>query len=164
MNELIIQELQRLSKELNKTPTRDEFVKLNTYSISKRKVTQYFSTYSAAIEAAGLEFNIDIRNKGSVKTECAHCQQEIIKQNSEIKKSKNVFCSHSCSASFNNKKNLRAGGKYVPIEKTCLNCNNLYTKDGRDTTNTCSQLCLMELGMKQRILKDSIKRKRIEHL
>ena len=45
-----------------------------------------------------------------IKCECTNCGKEILKLPSEIKKSKtgNVFCSQSCSTSFNNS-NFRKG-------------------------------------------------------
>lgn len=36
------------------------------------------------------------------KVNCAHCQKELIKKTCEIKKTKNHFCSLSCSATYNN--------------------------------------------------------------
>ena len=41
--------------------------------------------------------------KGYKKVLCKECNKEVFKKNSEILKVKYSFCSHSCSASFNNK-------------------------------------------------------------
>lgn len=161
MKEQIISEIQRLSEELNKNPTRQEFEKLNNFKITKRQLLKYFDTYTDALLATDLKPKADRRDMGTVITNCTECNEVITKNKSDIKKSTNLFCSSSCSAIYNNKlKPKKAGGLYVIVEKTCLNCQNLYSKDGRDKTNTCSKFCSMELGMKQRIMKDSIKRSR----
>lgn len=46
------------------------------------------------------------KSKDKITTQivyCNHCDKEFEKQFSQIKKNKNNFCSHSCSATFNNK-------------------------------------------------------------
>lgn len=81
------------------------------------------------------------------------CSKEIEKMANELRKSKKHFCSSSCSASHNNK--LRRDNTRNIL---CENCNNIFNKTKDKRTNTCSMLCYMELGMKNRLMKDSINR------
>lgn len=100
-------------------------------------------------------------NQGAKVVTCKQCSKEFNKRLIDIEKTNNNnFCSQSCSAIYNNKNKIRANGKYVVIEKNCSNCSKSYFKDGRDALNTCSQICWMEFGMKQRFMKYAIKRKR----
>ena len=159
MKDQITQELKRIAEELNRNPKREEFVILNNFSISKRQLLKYFDTYTDALLSAGLQPKADRRDQGVIETNCKQCSTIIVKNKSELKKSENAFCSRSCSATYNNPlKPKKAEGKYVLRNKTCLNCDTQYQKDGRDVATTCSQLCFMELGMKQRIMKDAVKR------
>ena len=156
------EELLRIAKLLDKTPTRNEFfLHRELKGCHKQGLTLLFgsSAYTELLRYSGLDVNIT-EKQAPVETECASCHTYFLKAASQIKKSVNHFCSRSCSATYTNKLKLKSGGKYVIIEKTCLNCSTTYHKDGRDATNTCSQFCLMELGMKQRIMKDAIKRRR----
>ena len=41
--------------------------------------------------------------KGSTKCKCKQCGKEFTKQNNQIKRTKNHFCSKSCAATYNNK-------------------------------------------------------------
>lgn len=159
MKNQIIQELKRLATELKRNPKRDEFVKLNIHSISKRQLLKYFETYTDALVAANLPLTTDRREQGTIQTICKQCSISITKNKSELKKSENTFCSKSCAATHNNSlKPKQEKSVYIKVPKTCISCNTTYSKDGRDATNTCSRLCFVELGMKQRIMKDVIKR------
>ena len=159
MKELVIKELQRLHKELSRNPKVPEFEKLNTFKISKRRLLKHFDTYTDALFEAGLQPRADRRGQGVVTLDCTQCSKEIVKNRSELKRSKNMFCSRSCAATFNNSlKPKKAEGLYTLREKTCSNCKSTYVKDGRDAKNTCSILCSMELGMKQRTMKEAIQR------
>ena len=159
MKKDIIKSIQELATELNRNPKRDEFVKLNKHSITKRELLKHFQTYTDALIAAGLNPIVDRRNLGTTEIACTNCSVIVTKMNSEINHNSHNFCSRSCAATYNNKlKPKRADGKYVPVEKTCSNCNSTYIKDGRDGTNTCSRICWIEIGMKQRIMKNVIKR------
>ena len=51
---------------------------------------------------------------------CQCCNKEFNKAPSQIKKTKNNFCSKSCAASFNNKKT-----KKRPLTKKCCSCGEL---------------------------------------
>jgi predicted nucleic acid-binding Zn ribbon protein len=70
-----------------------------------------------------------------IKKNCTNCQSEVYKTVSEIKKSVsgNVFCSKSCSASYNNK-GVRRHGK----TKSCKSCGEPISN--RNTY--CSKECM----------------------
>lgn len=59
------------------------------------------------------------------KVNCKNCNKEVIKKNSEIRKSKtgNYFCSHSCSANYNNKLTPKR-----QVEGECKLCKTPITK------------------------------------
>lgn len=54
-----------------------------------------------------------------MKVICKQCKTSCEKQPGEIKKNKNVFCSRSCAASFNNKKYPKRGVAKVYQCKDC---------------------------------------------
>lgn len=89
-------------------------------------------------------------------TNCKTCNKEIAKHEKEISESKsgNVFCSKSCAAKYNN---TITKTKYT--NKICINCNKLYKPTRSKDSDNCSQLCLMEYGMKSKKLTAIIKRK-----
>lgn len=154
------QEMLRITAELGRVPKRDEFFKMTTLKgCHKQGISILFgkNPFNSLILFSDLEVNIHSKEPKQV-VNCATCSKEIEKFASELRKHENAFCSSSCSATYNNPLKLKSNGKYVLREKVCLNCNKTYTKDGRDATQTCNQLCYMELGMKQRLMKDSINR------
>ena len=57
-----------------------------------------------------------------MKVKCKNCDKEFEKFTSQIKKTKNNFCSRSCSASYNNIGIQRN----KPIELKCKRCNIIY--------------------------------------
>jgi len=74
--------------------------------------------------------------------ECKKCGKQFKKQQKEIKKHPNHFCSHSCSASYNNTKRIKK--KFVKKEiilhtKECEYCKNEFTTTSR--TIFCSRCC-----------------------
>ena len=159
MKKDIIKSIQELATELNRNPKRDEFVKLNKHSITKRELLKHFQTYTDALIAADLSPIVDRRNLGTTEISCSNCSTLVTKANSAINHNSHNFCSKSCAVTYNNKlKPKRADGKYIPVEKTCSNCNSTHIKDGTNITNTCSRICWIEIGMKQRLMKDIVKR------
>ena len=100
-------------------------------------------------------------SQGSKDVICKQCNKEFSKSLVDIEKTNNNnFCSRSCSATYNGKNKLRANGKYVVVEKNCINCSKSYFKDSSSDSDVCSRICFMEFGMKHRYMKDAIKRKR----
>lgn len=111
MKELIIKDLQKIAKQLEKTPTRTEYFKTTSLDISRKTLLKYFESYTDALTAAGL-------GKKPIYVNCDTCQEQLIRTKSTI--SKHNFCDHSCSAKFTN--TLRK------VYKVCKNCNNPLTK------------------------------------
>jgi hypothetical protein len=80
---------------------------------------------------------------------CRFCNKEFLKRNYDIAKTKNNFCSHSCSASFSNKKQL--------IEKECHCCKSkyfllphIYKIKLKNKLSFCSNNCRLEWYQKNR--------------
>lgn len=173
MKNIILTDLKFLNTHLNRTPTRIEFLKYS--NISRRAVNKVFGTYTEALIAADIK-PIKSLSLGVSQVSCKYCNKSFEKTNQNITKTNNNFCSRSCAATYNNKNRIL--DKTFRIEKRrffpkltpnyiylksfviCGNCNNTYNKIGTRiaNNNTCSILCHMELGMKNRIMKDSIKR------
>lgn len=168
MKEIIINEIQRIAKLLDKTPTREEVINnRSNIAITKRKINEIFGTYTDALIAANLNLKIDNRNKGKQEVKCKTCQVIITKNNSEINTSENQFCSKSCAAIFNNTVYIKrptttsiVSIKYIKKEHhiDCINCNKNFLKSSNQTTNCCSRLCQTEQYMKSRTLADTIVR------
>lgn len=68
---------------------------------------------------------------------CIECKKNFEKQNSQIKKSSNHFCSLSCSARHNNKK-FPKRKRTTFVKKYCKNCNKQITNCN---TKYCSKDC-----------------------
>lgn len=62
---------------------------------------------------------------------CKHCGKEI-----PYEKRANDFCSHSCSASFNNV-GVTRNGTPLPEHSYCLNCGKEITRGNKYCNNTC---------------------------
>ena len=139
----IINKIIEISKDLEKTPTGLEFYKLSGYS--KRTITNIFGSYNQLIKEANLKPK---RIMQKFNRNCKQCNKEILLPNYKLKK--NNFCSLKCSNIFNNPK--------INKITICENCNLNFTKSKDKVSNTCSKLCHIELGMKHRLIKDSIKR------
>lgn len=173
MKDTIISDLKTLEAHLNRTPTRTEFI--NYSSVSKRTVNKYFGTYTEALIAADIK-PIKNLDKGISKVNCKQCDKSFEKNNNDIEKTNNNFCSRSCAATYNNLNRNYDGSfnitkrrffprltpNYIYLKSfvICENCNRTYNKIGTriSTYNTCSSFCNMEMGMKNRIMKDAIKR------
>ena len=52
------------------------------------------------------------------------------------------FCSHSCSASYNNR-GIRRNGE-APVSISCPQCNQIFTKEYSNPKKFCSQRCQVE--------------------
>lgn len=151
------EELLKVVKELGRTPTRNEFIKLNTLrGCHKQSLSILFgkNPYNSLLIYSGVSVNISSKKEKQTII-CKECNKTTTRFKSELRKSSNYFCSSSCSAIHNNKLKPK-------IDRTCVceNCQKDFIKIKDKVSNTCSQLCFMELGMKQRLMKNSIKRKR----
>lgn len=65
---------------------------------------------------------------------CKNCEKELTEQ--QVKNG-NLFCSHSCSASFNNRGGCKNGTPYSN-SGFCLNCGKPISKRYKYCNNTCS--------------------------
>jgi hypothetical protein len=72
---------------------------------------------------------------------CKNCNKEFDKIPSQIAKSKNNFCSKSCSATFNNKGKQRN----PPKIRICRQCSLTYTYKRKENTLTFCSNCLNTL-------------------
>ena len=146
MKELLIENMKQLATELGRTPTREMYC--THFNTTKRTILKNFETFTDLIESSDL---IPTKNKtlDLVNTQCAYCDSELKLPNYQIKE-KN-FCSISCSNKI----------RKIDRSTKCENCNNIFDKTKDQLTNTCSTLCSMELGMKQKVMKDGVKRQRI---
>jgi len=70
---------------------------------------------------------------------CTNCDKEFNKHNSQILKTKNNFCSSSCSATYNNKKR---------VNKSCENCGGILNRSDR---KYCGKECANEHRYLKRI-------------
>jgi hypothetical protein len=146
--EQVIAKLQEQYAKSEEIPKSTNFSKI---LCSDNTVRKLFGSWNNALITAG----IPIRKNKPLKINCDQCDIEFIKQVKEIKKSKNHFCSHSCSAIFNNKnrvmteetKNkisntlkITALQNEIPIEpKSCIGCEKIFIHSYR---KTCSADCL----------------------
>lgn len=67
---------------------------------------------------------------------CTNCSKEFEKKKSEIKRTKNNFCSHSCSAIFNNKK-LHGEGNQRGLTGKCFHCGENTKKNRKFCNSKC---------------------------
>jgi len=89
--------------------------------------------YVKSSRRRGVEQNYDIINvrttirvmENHMKTEvsCRNCSEDFMKRNSEIKKTKNHFCSQKCAATYNNKRHIKRPKK----TKLCKHCSSDIT-------------------------------------
>ena len=155
MKDTIIADLKTLEKQLNRTPNRTEFI--NFSAISKRTVNKYFGTYTEALLAADIK-PIKSLDKGISQVSCKHCDKSFQKNNKDIEKTNNNFCSRSCAATYNNLNRdgynfditrrrffPRLTPNYIYLKSfvICENCNTTYHKIGTriSTYNSCSNFC-----------------------
>lgn len=78
-----------------KPPKRNEIRKI----ISKNNITKEFGTFTNALVSA----NIPLNNTPALLIKCKNCDILFKKEFKRILKSKNNFCTRSCSATYNNK-------------------------------------------------------------
>ena len=74
----------------------------------------------------GIEWEVWLSSK-KVRKFCRHCGKEITG-----KDKRNVFCSHSCSAKYNNKRKRKS-----KREARCLNCGKSINSRNKFCNNTC---------------------------
>lgn len=140
----MIEYVRNYYKVHNKTPT----LLNNVHPFSRKHVEKYFGSWSNLINSANLILN---RNK-IYKLKCKNCKKEITKQHKEFIKTKNDFCSHKCSASWNTKgrkvseeTRKKISDKLTVIRFTkCKICDKEFRYFKRKRL-TCSDHCLSQL-------------------
>jgi hypothetical protein len=111
-------------------------------------IKQIFQTWNNALRESGIPLN---RNK-IIVTQCKLCKKPFTKQFKEIIKSLNDFCSHTCSATYNNKgRKMSEETKQKIREKlqvirytNCTICSKEFSYRKRKNM-TCGDKCLGEL-------------------
>lgn len=173
MKEFIISEVLRVNTLLGRRPTRTEFIEYSHKGVTRRVCEREVGTYNKVLFLAGLK---DTHEQGSVYVPCKRCGKTIKKALSEVRKTKNSFCSQTCSAVFNNTlrgvrntdltrrhfvPSILCNVLYIKKLVLCQNCNKLYHKKSNRVTSslTCSHFCSMELSMKSKTMQDLVVRK-----
>jgi hypothetical protein len=89
-----------LNKQLGRLPLRNEFLSNNGSRIDY-PIKKYYKTWNNF-----LFINFGKINKSgpttNIKTTCTNCQKEVERVQSQAKITKNIFCSSSCAATYNN--------------------------------------------------------------
>ena len=120
----------------------------NNHPFKYYHIKQFFHTWNNALKEAGIPLN---RNT-IIITQCKLCKNVFSKQFKEIVKSLNDFCSHSCSAKFNNKgrkmseetkEKIRQKLQIIRYTK-CKICNKEFSYRKRKNM-TCGEKCLGDL-------------------
>jgi len=110
------------------TTEETEFFKNNSTKIPIKEIAEILNKSCIAVESKAKKLKISRRLETLVNTNCLVCGKEII----DHKLTNRKFCSHSCSATYNNK----ARGERNRIIRNCKNC-------GKETANKkfCSPEC-----------------------
>ena len=140
--EFIINYMKKYYIEHNEGPKGKDKI----HPFSEGTVRKHFGKWTDALKEA----NIPLRANPSQILNCTRCNKEFRKLYKEIKKSKNHFCSRSCSAIYNNnnmteetKQKIKKSNKQHNIDnprpitmKICYGCNKeFYIKKRK----TCSK-------------------------
>jgi hypothetical protein len=142
--ENILNYLNQYYKDNKKSPIMLD----NTHPFRYYHIKQIFQTWNNALKEAGIPLN---RNT-IIITQCKFCNNVFSKQFKEIIKSLNDFCSHSCSAKFNNKGRKMSEETKEKIRKKlqiirytkCKICNKEFSYRKRKNM-TCGEKCLGDL-------------------
>ena len=91
---------------------RDEYNKSNEVEKICPVCHTKFKTTKKASESricCSIECSNKLRNRETIECQCDNCNKPIIMKKSRYNKSKNHFCSHSCSTSYRNKHKSKTG-------------------------------------------------------
>lgn len=128
--EMCIKDLKEVREKMSKIPTKDEYAEYGTYG--KNTVLRKFGSWNKSLMATFGEIN-QIRGEESVDTVCSTCGKKMRRQASSIT-SENVFCSNSCSATYNNKKTPKR-----KKTKKCRACKTLILSGYTYCDDCCSK-------------------------
>jgi len=142
--ENIIKYIQQYYKNMHKSPIMLD----KKHPFRYHHIKKYFGTWNNALRESGIPLN---RND-IILTECKLCNKEFNKQFKEIVKSNNDFCSHSCSAKYNNKGRKMSSETKEKIRQklmiirytNCVICDKEFSFRKRKPM-TCGEKCLSDL-------------------
>ncbi len=150
----IISYIRNFYKENNRPPKIEECHPFSYYAIK-----QLFKTWNNALRLS----NIPVNRHETILTQCKNCEKEFNKQYKEMRKSYNDFCSHSCSAKYNNrgrkmsaetKEKIRQ--KLIIIRFTkCVMCSKKFSYQKRKR-QTCGSKCLSDLKKRNNDIKKGL--------
>lgn len=104
------------SKSKDKLPCQCYFCK-NTFYTRKNLIKHFLSGNDKYNSAKFCSTECSSKFRSTKKTvKCINCEKEFDKSQAELKKTKNNFCSHSCSATYNNT-NKSHGTRRSKLEK-----------------------------------------------
>jgi hypothetical protein len=138
----------------NKSPIINE-----NHPFTFSNIKKIFKTWNNALISA----NIPLNRNEKIYVKCKLCKKEITKEFKEIKKSINDFCSHSCSAIYNNKGRIMSEETKEKIRKKlqkirytkCKICNIEFRYFKRKNM-TCNERCLSLLKKRNNLKKKGI--------
>lgn len=146
------EELLKVKNKLGKVPYKKEFFKHRTLKgCHEQAISILFgpNSWNNFLTYSELELNVSSPQKPQL-VKCSNCGIEFSKLYSEIIKTENHFCSHSCSASYNNTNKIKHG-KYKS-KKKCKNCGVEHSRN----SEFCSPKCKTEDFMKNTKIKDCL--------
>ena len=115
---------------------RENYGKLDNKSIGKL-INRTANAVRIKAQRIDITYSSLIYKKAPLR--CLRCEKELIGKLRENKK----FCSHSCSATYNNKLGLNKPGIKILKTVKCLLCENCF-KTERKTNVYCSKKCEIE--------------------
>jgi len=98
--EQIVEEFKKLIQKLGRVPLTTELVG-GFFIVGKTYIFEHFDTYYDFVKSCGFEPNIENRIV-DILCVCKQCLKEFNKSYCLYKKSKNHFCSQSCSGTYSN--------------------------------------------------------------
>lgn len=136
--EEIIDDYKRLSEELGKTPSQQEYNDQGDYTWSA--IRGHFEGMGDLQDAAGLERH----RHGRVMLECESCGEEYSEKHA--KKDTSRFCSRECSDRWKSEAYQGEGNpnEYNREEFTCEWCGEKETGPSHKKNRFCSQSCMIE--------------------
>lgn len=136
----LITDYKRVAKELDKTPSQNEYNELGKYTWSA--IQGHFDGMRDIQEVAGLE----PLEKGRVTLECEVCGEEFSEK--YAKKDSRRFCSPECDRKWRSEAFSGEGNPYDynQIQFTCEWCGESYTRNAaqKGSTRFCSPECVIE--------------------
>ena len=127
----------------------------NTFSLTKHQLQTNWRRSASKVLYCSKDCVAKAKTQETIKVKCTNCDKEVTKTKSDLNRATNYFCSHSCSATFNNKlRDKTEKEKSVVKEKsytkrdglfvrTCITCSTEFLHK-RNYKKTCSAECLSQ--------------------